>query len=195
VERLVLVSSGGLGPEVNLLLRSATLPGAEWVLPLLSAEPLRNAAASIAGVLGRLGLRPAHDLQEVARAFASLGDVAARQAFVHTVRGIMDLSGQRVSARDRLYLAAEVPTLLIWGERDRMIPASHGRAANDAMPGSRLLLYEGAGHFPHLDQPMRFAEDLLEFIRATAAAETDYAAIRELMRARTASLDGAQSSG
>ena len=103
----------------------------------------------------------------MARGFASLGDMEARQAFVHTVRGIMDISGQRVSARDRLYLAATVPTLLIWGEHDRMIPVSHGRAAHEAMPGSRCIVYEDAGHFPHRDHPWRFASDLLEFIDAT----------------------------
>ena len=93
----------------------------------------------------------------MARGFASLGDMEARQAFVHTVRGIMDISGQRVSARDRLYLAAAVPTLLVWGEHDRMIPVSHGREAHEAMPGSRCIVYEDAGHFPHCTNPWRFA--------------------------------------
>jgi pimeloyl-ACP methyl ester carboxylesterase len=181
IERLVLVSSGGLGQEVTLLLRSAALPGAEYVLPLLCAEPLRNAGSSIARLLGRIGLRPAHDLEEMARGFASLGDIEARQAFIHTVRGIIDISGQRASARDRLYLAAEVPTLLIWGEHDRMIPSSHGRAAHQSMPGSSYLLYEGAGHFPHLDQPGRFADDLLEFVETTVPARLDHSSVRDLM--------------
>jgi pimeloyl-ACP methyl ester carboxylesterase len=182
VERLVLVSSGGLGEEVHLLLRAATLPAAEYVLPLLCAEPLRNAGASVARVLGRAGLRPSRDLEEMARGFASLGDMEARQAFVHTVRAIMDIGGQRVSARDRLYLAATVPTLLIWGERDRMIPVSHGRAAQEAMPGSRCIVYEDAGHFPHCDHPWRFAFDLLEFTGATAPAVIDADEVAALMR-------------
>jgi pimeloyl-ACP methyl ester carboxylesterase len=184
VERLVLVSSGGLGGEVHLLLRAATLPAAEYVLPLLCAEPLRNAGASIARLLGRAGLRPSRDLEEMALGFASLGDMEARQAFVHTVRGIMDMAGQRVSARDRLYLAAAVPTLLLWGEHDRMIPASHGREAHEAMPGSRLIVYEDAGHFPHRDHPWRFASDLLEFIEQTSPAVVSEAGVRELMRSR-----------
>jgi pimeloyl-ACP methyl ester carboxylesterase len=182
VDRLVLVSSGGLGEEVHMLLRAATLPAAEYVLPLLCAEPLRNAGASVARLLGRAGLRPNRDLEEMARGFASLGDMEARQAFVHTVRAIMDISGQRVSARDRLYLAATVPSLLIWGERDRMIPVAHGRAAHEAMPGSRCIVYEDAGHFPHLDHPWRFASDLLEFVGATPAAAVDEAEVRALMR-------------
>jgi pimeloyl-ACP methyl ester carboxylesterase len=182
VERLVLVSSGGLGEEVHLLLRAATLPAAEYVLPLLCAEPLRNAGASVARLLGRAGLRPSRDLEEMARGFASLGDMESRQAFVHTVRAIMDIGGQRVSARDRLYLAATVPTLLIWGARDRMIPASHGRAAHEAMPGSRCIVYEEAGHFPHCDHPWRFASDLLEFMNATSPALVDEAEVRALMQ-------------
>ncbi|MGH2979826.1 MAG: alpha/beta fold hydrolase [Solirubrobacterales bacterium] len=182
VERLVLVSSGGLGDEVHMLLRAATLPAAEYVLPLLCAEPLRNAGASVARLLGRAGLRPSRDLEEMARGFASLGDMETRQAFVHTVRGIMDISGQRVSARDRLYLAVTVPTLLIWGARDRMIPASHGREAHDAMPGSRCIVYEDAGHFPHRDHPWRFAADLLDFMDSTSPALVDEAEVRALMR-------------
>ena len=106
IDRLVLVSSGGLGQEVSLLLRSAALPAAEYVLPLLCAEPLRNAGGAVARFFGRVGLRPSYDLEEMARGFASLGDMETRQAFIHTVRGIIDVSGQRVSARDRLYLAA-----------------------------------------------------------------------------------------
>jgi pimeloyl-ACP methyl ester carboxylesterase len=87
-----------------------------------------------------------------------------------------------VSARDRLYLAAEVPTLLIWGQRDRMIPAGHGRAAHELMPGSRFLLYEKAGHFPHRDEPLRFAGDLLEFVGTTEPAEVDPRSVRELIQ-------------
>jgi len=184
VDRLVLVSSGGLGGEVHLLLRAATLPAAEYVLPLLCAEPLRNAGASMARLLGRVGLRPSRDLEEMALGFGSLGDMEARQAFVHTVRGIMDISGQRVSARDRLYLAEKVPTLLLWGEHDRMIPASHGREAHEAMPGSRCIVYEDAGHFPHRNHPWRFASDLLNFIEDTSPAVVDEREVRELMRGR-----------
>jgi pimeloyl-ACP methyl ester carboxylesterase len=184
VDRLVLVSSGGLGEEVHLLLRAATLPAAEYVLPLLCAQPLRDAGAGVARLLGRAGLRPGSDLEEMARGFASLGDLEARQAFVHTVRAIMDIGGQRVSARDRLYLAASVPTLLIWGEHDRMIPVAHGRAAHEAMPGSRCIVYERAGHFPHRDHPWRFAGDLLEFIEGTEAAVVDEDEVRQLMQHR-----------
>src|SRR3954453_16901276 len=104
-ERLVLVDAGGLGREVSIALRAASLPGSELVLPLLFASPLLRAGGAIAGALGRLGLRGGPDLEEIARGIASFTDIQARMAFVHTVRSVIDPLGQRVSARDRLYLA------------------------------------------------------------------------------------------
>jgi len=137
-ERLVLVSSGGLGREVHPLLRSAALPGAEVVLPLLCGEGTRSAVSAVTGWLGRLGLRAGPDLQGVWQGFVSLGDVDARRAFLDTVRGILDVGGQRVSANDRLYLAGELPTLIVWGERDPLIPVKHAHAAHERIPESRL---------------------------------------------------------
>ena len=81
----------------------------------------------------------------------------SRQAFLHTVRAVIDVAGQRVSARDRLHLAAVLPTLIVWGERDSIIPVEHGRAAHEAMPGCRFKAFADAGHMPHHDDPERFA--------------------------------------
>jgi pimeloyl-ACP methyl ester carboxylesterase len=183
IERLVLVSSGGLGQDVSLLLRLATLPGSEWVLPLLCSAGVRDAGAAIGGLLGRLGLRPSPDVEEVARGFASLGDMEARQAFVHTVRGIVDIGGQRVSARDRLYLAAGVPMLIVWGDRDPVIPATHARAAHESIPGSRLEIFTNAGHFPYRDDPLRFTRTILDFTAATEPAQIDPEQSRRLLLA------------
>jgi pimeloyl-ACP methyl ester carboxylesterase len=184
LDRLVLVSSGGLGREVHLMLRLTALPGAEYVLPLLCAEPLRNAGGAVAGFLGRIGLRAGPDLEEIGRGFASLGDVDTRQAFIHTARSIIDFDGQRVSARDRLYLSEGVPSLLIWGENDPIIPADHGRAAQSEMPGSRFELFPGAGHFPYRDDPRRFAAALTEFVADTDPADLSVADIRDLVLTR-----------
>lgn len=186
LERLGLVSSGGLGREVSLLLRSATLPGAELVLPLLCGSRVRAVGSALGGALGRLGLRPGPDVEETARGFASLGDIDARRAFIHTARAIMDAGGQRVSARDRLYLAAEVPTLIVWGERDPMIPVAHGVAAHELIPDSRLEIFAGAGHFPHRDDPQGFVELVLDFIATSDPADVDYANVRELLQIGTA---------
>jgi pimeloyl-ACP methyl ester carboxylesterase len=172
-QRLVLVDSGGLGREVSLLLRAATLPGSEFVLPLLAATRLLDAGEFAGRLLGRIGLRARTDLEEMARGHATLSDAAARAAFVHTLRAVVDPGGQRVDASNRLYLARYIPFLLIWGERDSIIPVSHGRAAHDQMPGSRLEVFSGSGHFPQLDEPERFIEVLVDFMESTAPAELD----------------------
>jgi pimeloyl-ACP methyl ester carboxylesterase len=181
VERLVLVNSGGLGREVSLLLRSATLPGAEYVLPLLCKPGLRGAAGAVGGLLGRVGLRPSNDVLGVAEGFASLGEDDARRAFLHTVRAVMDIGGQRVNATDRLYLAAHLPTLIVVGERDPMIPAAHGRAAHALLPASRLEVMPGAGHFPFNDDPAGFVAILRAFLRETEPAQYDEDRVRDLL--------------
>jgi pimeloyl-ACP methyl ester carboxylesterase len=182
-ERIVLVSSGGLGREVHFLLRAAALPGAEWVLPVIAGPRARNAGHAVGRFMSRLGVRPALDLAEFARGYASLADAEARQAFVHTLRAVIDPSGQRVSARDRLYLAAEVPSLVIWGERDRIIPVQHGRRAHEEMPGSRFVAIPDAGHFPQLDQPRRFVEALVDFMADTKPSRVDAAGLRKRLLA------------
>jgi len=178
-ERLVLVSSGGLGREVHLLLRAAALPGAELVLPALVQPGLLRAGAALGTLLGRLGLKPGPDLAEFARGYGSLGDGEARQAFIQTLRAVIEPGGQRVSAHDRLYLAAEVPTLIIWGERDRIIPAAHGHSAHAEMPGSYLLEIPGAGHFPQLDRPREFAQAVVTFIDSTEPAQAGPERLRQ----------------
>jgi pimeloyl-ACP methyl ester carboxylesterase len=169
-ERMVLVSSGGLGREVHLLLRAAALPGADWVLPLLTSRELLGVGRALGGLLRRVRLAPGGDLEVLARGFASLDNAGSRQAFLHTVRSVIVPSGQRVSAHDRLALAALLPTLVVWGERDSIIPAAHGQAAHEAMPGSRLELFPEAGHMPHDDDPDRFARILVEFCEGTEPA-------------------------
>jgi pimeloyl-ACP methyl ester carboxylesterase len=173
-ERLVVVSSGGLGREVHPLLRAATLPGAELVLPLIAHERVLSAGIFAGRLLKRIGLEAAPDLAEMARGYASLGDGGARQAFLHTLRAVLDPLGQRVSATDRLYLAAMVPTLILWGRRDPLIPCAHAENAHQAMPGSELEVFEKSGHFLHIDQPVHFARALIDFIDSTEPAEFEF---------------------
>ena len=170
VERLVLVGSGGLGREVSPLIRSAALPFAEQVLPLLTARPLIGAGTLVGGVVGRLGFKPGADLAEISRGIASLGDTERRAAFVRTVRSVVSPLGQRVTATARLYLAAELPVLIVWGDCDPIIPVEHGRAAHALLPDSRLEIFEGAGHFPQLDDPTLFAELVAEFVAGSEPA-------------------------
>jgi pimeloyl-ACP methyl ester carboxylesterase len=181
-ERLVLVDSGGLGREVNFLLRAATLPLSEVVLPLLASTRLLDAGRKLGGLFGRLGLHAGTDMAELARGHASLGDPEARAAFVHTLRTIVDPGGQRVNAMDRLYLAENIPFLLVWGEHDPIIPVEHGRSAHALVPSSRLEVFEDAGHFPHLDEPQRFLDLLLDFIESTEPADVEPEEWRGLLR-------------
>ena len=182
LDRLVLVDSGGLGEEVSLALRAATLPGAEIVLPFLFGPVTRNVGRSTSRALGWLGLRANANIRGIAEGLDSLADADARRAFVHTARSVIDPRGQRVDARDRLYLSAGVPTLLVWGARDPIIPLIHGQEAHERMPHSRLEVFPGAGHFPFNDDPERFVDVLTDFIASTEPADLDEQEIEALLR-------------
>jgi pimeloyl-ACP methyl ester carboxylesterase len=172
-ERLALVSSGGLGREVSPLLRGAALPGAA-ALVWLAAHPHLLSALDRAGArLQAGGSRRGVYLQAVVRALRPLEQPEARKAFLHTLRSVIDARGQRVSARDRLYLLGTMPTLIVWGERDNTIPLAHGRAAHEAIPGSRFETLPGAAHFPHLEDPDGLAAVLCDFIRTTEPERID----------------------
>jgi hypothetical protein len=118
-------------------------------------------------LLRRARLAPEGDLAVLGKGFAWLDNAGSRQAFLHTVRAVIEPGGQRVSAHDRLALAALLPTLIVWGERDSIIPATHGAAAQDALPGSRLEIFPDAGHMPHDADPRRFAKVLTAFCEST----------------------------
>src|SRR4051794_1480774 len=183
-QRLVLVSSGGLGQDVHPVLRAATLPGSELVLPLIAHEKLLEIAGLIPRALGKIGLRTGPDVAEMARGYASLSNAEGRSAFIHTVRAVIDPMGQRINATDRIYLASKMPTLIVWGGRDRIIPVDHAQPAHEGMPGSRLELFEDSGHFPHLDDPLRFARTLMHFCDETEPAKLDTTEMRELVLER-----------
>ena len=181
-ERLVLVSSGGLGRELSLLLRAAALPGSEVVLPLIASPRLMDIGRALGRGLERLGLKAGTDIAEMARGHASLSDRDARAAFVHTLRTMVDPGGQRVNAMDRLYLAENVPFLLIWGARDSVIPVEHAYAAHDLVKSSRLEVFPDAGHFPQLDEPQRFLDVIGDFMETTEPNEMAAEQWRELLR-------------
>jgi pimeloyl-ACP methyl ester carboxylesterase len=173
-ERLVLVSSGGLGSEVSWILRALSLPGVEYLMPVLFPSFVRDAGNALSRRLRGLGLR-APRLAEEWRTYVSLTDPGNRQAFVRTLRAVVDPGGQAVSARDRLYLAAHVPTLIVWGRHDRMIPVEHAVTAHDAIPGSRLAIFEDSGHFPHAEEPRHFVDVVTDFVDTTEPNRLDEA--------------------
>jgi len=169
-ERLVLVGSGGLGREVNPLLRLLSLPGSNAMLQLACAAPVRRAITSVARAVERVGFRPAPVVAELWRSYASLGDDATRGAFLRTLRAVVDPRGQAVSAANRLHLAAAVPTLIVWGDDDPIIPVDHAYSAHASIPGSRLEIFEGVGHYPHCEAPELFVAVLSDFIETTLPA-------------------------
>ncbi|PYE20768.1 pimeloyl-ACP methyl ester carboxylesterase [Williamsia limnetica] len=167
-ERLILIGSGGLGPDVNWTLRLLSAPGAELVLPIIAPRPVLDVGNKIRSWLSSAGVQsPRAD--ETWRSYSSLADRETRQAFLRTLRSVVDYRGQAVSAMNRLYLNSEMPTLLIWGDHDKIIPVAHGYAAHEAIPGSRLEVLEGIGHYPHAEAPAAVVAIIDDFLDVAAA--------------------------
>jgi pimeloyl-ACP methyl ester carboxylesterase len=179
-ERLVLVGSGGLGREVSWILRLLTLPGAEFVMPVMFPSVARERGDAVSRFLRDRGLRAPH-AAEMWRSYRSLTESENRHAFVRTLRAVIDPGGQTVSAVDRIYLAAGLPTLIVWGDEDPIIPIEHAYRAHELIEGSRLEVFEGCGHYPHVEDPDRFAEVLRDFMETTEPTEADPAGYRELL--------------
>ena len=166
-QRLVLVGSGGLGDDVSGLLRAMTLPGVELVGPVIFAPVIGNAIEGFTKLATKVGLRPDPDKVQMFRAYRSLSDAETRTAFLHTLRSVVDHRGQRVSALDKLHMAEQIPTLIVWGADDNIIPVQHAYDAHAAISNSRLEVFEGCGHFVHAEEPRRFARLLSEFMATT----------------------------
>jgi pimeloyl-ACP methyl ester carboxylesterase len=167
VERLALISSGGLGHEVSPMLRGAALPGAAAGIWLVANRRVQSALDSAGKRMRARGIRRGAYLQAVARAMRPLQDAEARHAFLQTLRSVIDVRGQHVSARDRLYLLGQLPTLIVWGERDHTIPMAHGLAAHELIPNSRFVTLPKAAHFPNLEDPNGLADALLDWLDTT----------------------------
>jgi pimeloyl-ACP methyl ester carboxylesterase len=172
-DRLVLVSSGGLGHEVSPLLRGAALPGATQLLALATRRPVLAALIRAGERLRQRGSAKGTYLRAIVRALQPLERPGAREAFLQTLRSVIDIRGQLVSARDRLYLLNGMPTLIVWGARDNTIPLSHGRQTHEAVPGSRFEVLPRAAHFPNLEDPEGLASVLRDFLETTSPAPID----------------------
>ncbi|MCC8928001.1 MULTISPECIES: alpha/beta fold hydrolase [Nocardiaceae] len=173
VDCLALVSSGGLGPEVSLLLKAATLPGSELVLPILASDWVRKNAENVIGQLDRWGLpvKPGASMAETWRSFQTVADKGSRGAFLASTRAVVGPRGQTVSAKQHFAKFETMPSLLIWGSKDRMIPASHADNIRREVPNSRVEIFPSAGHFPQLDEPDLFFRILDEFLSSNRPAD------------------------
>jgi pimeloyl-ACP methyl ester carboxylesterase len=165
-ERLALIGSGGLGPDLSPVLRMLSAPGAELLLPIVAPQPVLNLGNKLASWLTSAGIQ-APRAGQMWQAYSSLSDARTRQAFLRTLRSVVDYRGQAVSALNKLHVAVGLPTVLIWGDDDRIIPVAHAYAAHDALEGSRLEVLHGVGHFPHVEAPAAVADILEDFIAST----------------------------
>ncbi len=172
VERLVLISSGGLGHEVSPLLRSATLPGMAALLSLTIHPRLLTALSRTGGRLRRRRARAGVYMQAFARALRPLESAGAREAFLQTLRAVIDIRGQRVSATDRLYLLEALPTMIVWGERDNTIPLLHGRSGPRRDP-AQLLPHAARGGALSTPRRSRWPVGAVAGVRPEHAARQD----------------------
>jgi pimeloyl-ACP methyl ester carboxylesterase len=166
-ERLVLVSSGGLGREVTPMLRALAVPGAGVPLAGIARLQHQRQVAAVGRLLRPLAGRLWNDLPYMLRQMATLDDPETRRSFLATIRAVIEVGGQGINATDKFHLAAGLPTLIVWGEDDRMIPSGHGGAAADLIPGCRFELIPGAGHYPHEDSPDLFVSLVANFVATT----------------------------
>ncbi|HXR28549.1 MAG TPA: alpha/beta fold hydrolase [Solirubrobacteraceae bacterium] len=173
VERLVLISSGGLGHDVSPLLRTAALPGMSALLSMTIRSRVLDGLWESGRRMRERGASPGGYLQAIARALRPLETAEARGAFLQTLRSVIDVHGQRVSATDRVYLLEAIPTMIVWGERDNTIPIEHGRRTHHAIPNSTFRTMPGVAHFPHLEDPDTLSALLREFIAATEPARIE----------------------
>jgi pimeloyl-ACP methyl ester carboxylesterase len=166
-QRLVLISSGGLGPDVGWTLRLLSAPGAELILPVIAPTPVLRVGNKLRSWFASAGIQSPRG-REMWSAYSSLADSPTRQAFLRTLRSVVDYRGQAVSALNRLHLTSQLPTMAIWGDADQIIPVSHAYAAQAARPASRLEVLAGVGHFPQVERPTEVADLIDDFIITTS---------------------------
>ncbi len=187
VERLVLVSSGGVTKDVHPALRLVSLPGVSDLLKLLrlpGAVPAVKLVGTLLGHIHGSPLQPGtllHDTSDLVRILSGLPDPTAYEAYLRTLRAVVDWRGQVVTMLDRCYLTEDVPVQLIWGDQDGVIPIGHAYLAHSAMPGSRLEVFHGSGHFPFRDDPIRFLRVIEDFLDSTTPLKFDEAQWRQLL--------------
>jgi len=165
-QRLILISSGGLGPDVGWTLRLLSAPGAELILPVIAPRPVLTAGNKLRSWFTAVGIQSPRGA-ELWSAYSSLSDAETRQAFLRTLRSVVDYRGQAVSAINRLHMVSELPIMAIWGDEDRIIPVDHAYSAQEARPASRLEVLEGVGHFPHVERPSQVVDLIDDFISTT----------------------------
>jgi len=180
-ERVVLVSTGGLGHEVTPLIRALTLPGAGLGMRAATLRPVRGVASTSLRVLAKAPLPMMRDLDEVAKIYERLSDPAQTLAVIRLAKTVLDWRGQFVTMADRAYLARLMPVLMVWGRHDMVIPVSHASKL-PSLENSQVHIFEDSGHFPHKDHPEQFVRLVVDFCRTQAPAQYHRGRWRALLR-------------
>ncbi|KAA0110686.1 alpha/beta fold hydrolase [Mycolicibacterium sp. P1-5] len=175
--RLILVNSGGLGPDVGWTLRLLSAPGAELIMPIIAPPPVLALGEKVRSWFGKAGITSPRGA-EIWNAYSSFSDAPTRAAFLRTLRSVVDYRGQAVSALNRLHMKADMPIMAIWGDSDAIIPVEHAYSAHEARPDVRLEVLPGVGHFPQVERPTEFVELVDDFISSTAGADIKQPATR-----------------
>jgi pimeloyl-ACP methyl ester carboxylesterase len=160
IDRLALVSAGGLGRGVAPAMRFATFPG---LGPLLTPAVMRvalPAAVRLAPAMFGYMEPEEQDLYLMMRRIPG-----SEMAFQRTIGGVINFFGQYMQTIQRAAEVGDMPPIAIfWGAKDPVIPVRHGRDAVARSEGITLTVYKKCGHSCHLDAPERFAKDLTEFL-------------------------------
>ena len=164
LDALGLISSGGLGTETSRVLKWTAMPGSGLVMATAFNNITLGAAEGLARRWARWRTPPAPLHETTLARLREIADPEHRAAFLATLRAVVDSSGQRVSAVERLPVLEQTDTLIVWGEHDHILPVAHGRTAHELLPRSRLVIFEHAGHEPHVDEPARTADLLAELM-------------------------------
>ena len=163
VMALILVDSAGLGRAVNPAFTSVNVPGLGeaampfWRTPIGAYQRAWGRATLL---FARPGNVPREWLAEQYRLAVSPGYL---EAHLTALRAQVDPGGQREVLLDRLYLM-KMPTLVVWGGRDRVFPESQAREAAARLQEGSLAIIPDCGHMPHVECPDRFLAALDEFL-------------------------------
>lgn len=168
-QRLILIGSGGLGPDVGWTLRLLSAPGAELIMPIIAPPPVLSVGEKVRSLFAKMGIESPRGA-EIWNAYSSFSDAETRQAFLRTLRSVVDFRGQSVSALNRLHVKANLPTMAIWGDQDAIIPVDHAYAAQATRPDVRLEVLPGVGHFPQVERPAQVVELIEDFIATEPGA-------------------------
>lgn len=169
-DHLVLVSSGGLGSSLNAGLRLATLPGSGLFVSAAFNRGTMAVVNWVGRTLTRAGVNDHALTPETLETVGKLAHPKRRAAFLSTLRGAISHRGQIDSVMDKPHILGERPILIVWGDRDPLIPVEHGEQAHELLPNSRLVVFIGAGHEPHLFDPARFTDEVLAHLDAKQPA-------------------------